>query len=78
MRGRSQSWEGLRPHIDAERHAAIAADMARELKDARWWRDASMAYWQSVNGLPLPAGARPIPESLEAYRTRTFPEAPGQ
>lgn len=78
LRGRIQSWAGLRPHIDAERHAAIAADMARELKDARWWRDASMAYWQSVNSLPLPAGARPIPESLEAYRARTFPEAPGQ
>ncbi len=78
LQARMQGWEALRGHIDPERHAAIAADMARELKDARWWRDAAMAYWQSVNGLPLPAGARPIPESLEAYKARAFPEAPGQ
>ncbi len=78
LQARMRGWEDLRGQIDAERHAAVAADMARELKDARWWRDASLAYWQSVNGLPLPAGARPIPESLEAYKARTFPEAPGQ
>ncbi|QDH36125.1 alpha-glucuronidase [Porphyrobacter sp. YT40] len=78
LQARMQGWEALRGHIDPERHAAVAADMARELKDARWWRDASMAYWQSINGLPLPAGARPIPESLEAYKARSFPEAPGQ
>lgn len=78
LQSRLLNWEALREHIDPERHAAVAADMARELKDARWWRDASMAYWQSVNGLPLPAGARPIPESLEAYKARRFPEAPGQ
>ena len=78
LRARMQGWEALRDHIDAERHAAVAADMARELKDARWWRDASMAYWQSVNGLPLPSGAAPISEPLEAYKARTFPEAPGQ
>lgn len=78
LQERMRGWEALRDHIDPERHAAIAADMARELKDARWWRDASLAYWQSVNGLPLPAGARPIPESLDAYKARSFPEAPGQ
>ncbi|MCL9999160.1 MAG: alpha-glucuronidase, partial [Erythrobacter sp.] len=78
LQARKRGWDGLRGHIDAERHAAVAADMERELKDARWWRDASLAYWQSVNGLPLPPGARPIPESLEAYKARAFPEAPGQ
>jgi alpha-glucuronidase len=72
------AWDELRPHIDPERHAAIAADIAIQQQEARWWRDASLAYWQSVNGLPLPAGARPIPESLDAYKARSFPEAPGQ
>ena len=78
LQARMRGWDELREHIDAERHAAVAADMAIELKHARWWRNASLAYWQSVNGLPLPAGAKPIPESLEAYQSRTFPEAPGQ
>lgn len=75
---RAAAWDALRAHIDAQRHAAVSADLAIQLKEARWWRDASLAYWQSLNGLPLPPGVRPIPESLEAYKSRSFPEAPGQ
>jgi alpha-glucuronidase len=45
--------------------------------EARWWRDASVAYWQSLNGLPLPQGTRPPEHSLDHYQTLTFPEAPG-
>jgi alpha-glucuronidase len=71
-------WAGLAPHIDRERHAAVAADLAIQLREAQWWRDASLAYWQSLNGLPLPPGAAPPAEPLEAYKARAFPEAPGQ
>jgi len=72
------TWDELHSYIDPERHAAVTADMNIQLREARLWRDASLAYWQSVNGLPLPAGARPFPESLEAYKAQSFPEAPGQ
>ena len=75
---RQQGWTSLTPHIDPERHAAVAADLAIQLTEARWWRDASLSFWQSLHGLPLPVGAAPIPERLEAYKARTFPEAPGQ
>jgi alpha-glucuronidase len=71
-------WAGLAPYIDAPRHEAVAADLAIQAKEARWWRDASLAYWQSVSGLPLPAGTQPVPERLGTYKARTFPEAPGQ
>jgi alpha-glucuronidase len=75
---RQQAWAALAPHIDPGRHAAIAADLAIQHSEARWWRDASLAYWQSLSGLPLPQGADPVPEPLEAYKARQFPEAPGQ
>lgn len=75
---RQQGWTSLTPHIDPERHAAVAADLAIQLSEARWWRDASLSFWQSLHGLPLPVGAAPIPERLEAFKARTFPEAPGQ
>ena len=78
IQARQQAWEKLAPAIDEQRHAAVAADLAIQRKEARWWRDASVAYWQSINGLPLPPGARPVPEPLESYRARSFPEAPGQ
>lgn len=75
---RSVLWSRLAPHVDAERHAEVAAALATQEKEARWWRDASLAYWQSLNGLPLPAGARPPEHTLSWYRAQRFPEAPGQ
>ncbi len=71
-------WARLAPAIDPERHAAVSADLAIQHTEARWWRDASLAYWQSINGLPLPQGTAPPAEPLDAYRQRSFPEAPGQ
>ena len=72
------TWDGLAPAIDPERHRAVADMFAIQQKEARWWRDASLAYWHSVNGLPYPDGVTPPPLPLEHYMSLSFPEAPGQ
>ncbi len=74
----AEGWAGLAPHVDAERHAAVAAGLALQQGEARWWRDASIAYWQAVNGLPLPPGVRAPAHPLAWYQALSFPEAPGQ
>jgi alpha-glucuronidase len=71
------SWAGLAPHVDAQRHAQTATFLAIQQREAQWWRDASMAYWQSLNGLPWPDGFDPPAESLAHYQSLSFPEAPG-
>jgi alpha-glucuronidase len=71
------TWDGLRGHIDAERHAQTAAFLAIQQREAQWWRDASIAYWQSLNGLPMPAGEAPPPQPLSYYQGLSFPLAPG-
>jgi alpha-glucuronidase len=70
-------WEGVRGAVDARRHAEVAAYLAVQADEARWWRDACVAYFQSVSGLPLPAGTLAPAESLEAYKSRPFKFAPG-
>lgn len=77
-KARSELWARLDDYVDPLRHAAVAADLARQEQEARWWRDASIAYWQSLNGLPLPAGARAPDHPLAWYQAQSFPEAPGQ
>lgn len=72
------TWQDLEAYVDPQRHAEVAAMLKIQQREARWWRDASLAYWQSVNGLPLPAGTRVPENSLEHYQTLIFPEAPGQ
>ncbi|ASR52794.1 alpha-glucuronidase family glycosyl hydrolase [Blastomonas fulva] len=73
---RSQ-WATLRPRIDAERWTKTDAFLGVQQREARWWRDASLAYWMSINGLPLPNGSAAPQHDLEWYRQQSFPFAPG-
>jgi alpha-glucuronidase len=72
------AWLRLAGQVDAERHAEVAAMLGVQLREANWWRDASLAYWQSISGRPLPAGTRPPAATLEYYRSLQFPYAPGR
>ena len=72
------TWDSLDDFIDPERHADVAGALTNQQHEARWWRDASLAYWQSFNHLPLPAGHAAPAHPLDWSRAQTFPEAPGQ
>ncbi|WOS42864.1 alpha-glucuronidase family glycosyl hydrolase [Xanthomonas rydalmerensis] len=71
------TWDGLRGKVDAERHAQVAAFLRIQLREAQWWRDASVAYFQSVSGRPLPPGETAPPHPLAWYQALQFPSAPG-
>lgn len=71
-------WASLQAHIDGQRHADVAAYLAVQEAEARWWRDACIAYFQSASGLPLPAGARPPERTLQEYKALRFNFAPGR
>lgn len=72
-----ETWSHLKGYIDDERYQQVAAFLAIQQKEAQWWRDACIAYFQSINGLPLPAGYAPPKHSLKYYESLKFPYAPG-
>jgi alpha-glucuronidase len=72
------AWADLRSFVDAERFRKTSDLLAIQLKEAQWWRDACLAYFQSVSGLAFPPGTRPPAMSLSEYEALTFPFAPGQ
>lgn len=72
------AWQRLSRQVDARRHRDVAQHLRQQLAEARWWRDACIAYFQSVSGLPLPRGVRPPERSLDEYRAMRFPFAPGR
>ncbi len=76
--GMRRTWAGLEPFVDAQRFAQVSAFLAIQEQEARWWRDACIAYFQSVNKLPLPAGFAPPAHPLEFYKSLKFPYAPGR
>ena len=77
VEGMARTWAAQERYLDPARFGDVADNLAVQADEARWWRDASLAYWQSLNGLDLPAGIRPPEHSLDHYRSLTFPEAPG-
>jgi len=73
-----RTWDAQRERVDAERFAQVAAFLAIQEQEAQWWRDACVAYFQSISKRPLPAGSAPPAHSLEYYQALTFPYAPGR
>jgi len=71
------TWANLRGRVDAHRHEQVAAFLQIQLREAQWWRDASVAYFQSISGRPLPAGEATPPHPLAYYQALQFPSAPG-
>jgi alpha-glucuronidase len=71
------TWQGLAPFVDAERHEQVAAFLRIQEKEAKWWRDASIAYFQTFSKRPLPEGSAPPEHSLDYYKSLEFPYAPG-
>ena len=61
VRWMQRTWNGLAGRIDAERFDSVRAYLKIQAAEARWWRDASVLYWQTFSHLPLPAGyERPL------------------
>ncbi len=71
------TWAGLRGRIDDQRHHQVDRFLAIQRDEAQWWRDASIAYFQTFSGLPLPLGEAPPAHPLEYYKALEFPHAPG-
>jgi alpha-glucuronidase len=71
------TWQGLAPFVDAERYQQVAAFLKIQEQEAKWWRDASIAYFQTFSKRPLPAGSPPPEHSLDYYKSLEFPYAPG-
>jgi alpha-glucuronidase len=72
-RGLHSSWKQLDGRVDGARYRAIDEYLAIQAKEAKWWRDASLMYFQTFSRQPLPPGYEPADHSLEFYQRLTCP-----
>ena len=72
-----RTWAGLSGRIDAQRYQEISTFLSIQQKEAQWWRDASIAYFETFSQRPLPAGYAPPEHDLKYYEALCFPYAPG-
>lgn len=78
VRAMRRTWAGLAGRVDAQRHAEVADFLAIQEDEALWWRDACVAYFQSLSRLPLPAGYAPPAHDLAYYQAIDNRYAPGR
>jgi alpha-glucuronidase len=63
--------------IDPERHEQVRAFLAIQEKEARWWRDACVLYFQTFSKRPIPDGYEPPAHTLEEYMAIQERPVPG-
>ncbi|HWW73971.1 MAG TPA: alpha-glucuronidase, partial [Pyrinomonadaceae bacterium] len=72
VRAARKSWDSLAGVIDAERHAAVARKLEIQERDAVWWRDACLLYFQTFSKRPLPAGVEKPRKTLAEYMAKSL------
>jgi len=72
-----RQWEQAHPAVDAELHAAVAARLRIQHREALWWRDACVLYFQTFSRQPLPPTLTPptrpladIKQQVDIYQLR--------
>ena len=61
----AEVWRTMKPYVENQRHAAQQRLFDRQAKDAWWWRDACLLYFQQYSHLPFPLGSPAPRYSLE-------------
>lgn len=72
-----ETWDQLKGRVDEERFNSVKMSLNIQEKEARWWRNSCVLYFQSFSGKPIPEGLEKPEHSLEYYRNLSFPYAPG-
>ncbi|HTK46487.1 MAG TPA: alpha-glucuronidase family glycosyl hydrolase [Gemmatimonadaceae bacterium] len=60
-------WSSVRPVVDSARFADVAGFLSIQEREARWWRDAALSYFQTFSRLPIPPGFDRPAHPLEYY-----------
>lgn len=70
-------WQTLEGKIDQEEFEHVKMLLAIQQKEAVWWRNACVLYFQSFSKRPIPAGLEKPDHTLEYYEKLKFTYAPG-
>lgn len=69
-----ETWRRCEPDIaDKELHADVLARLTTQARDARWWAEACMLYFQQFHGMPLPDFVARPKHTLEQLKQICLP-----
>ena len=72
-----QQWNQQEKLVNEEQFNQVKQYLHIQVKDAEWWRDACLLYFQTFSQMPIPAKYPQPTKTLEYYKSLRFPFAPG-
>lgn len=73
----ASTWNKMEKYIDEPRFNEVKMLLNIQYKEAKWWRDACLLYFQQFSGKELPKGVEKPEQTLEYFQSLKFPFAPG-
>jgi len=77
VRWMEHTWNALKKYIDEERFDQVRMLLGIQEKEAVWWRNACLLYFQTFSKMPIPANYEKPDHDLQYYKKLKFPYAPG-
>ena len=77
VRSMQQTWNSLKKYIDDERFQQVKMLLNIQEKEAVWWRNACLLYFQTFSKMSIPSKYEKPDHDLEYYESLKFPYAPG-
>ena len=71
------TWNKTEKYVDKERFKEVQMLLEIQYKEAKWWRDACLLYFQQFSGKELPKGVEKPTQTLKYFESLKFPFAPG-
>jgi len=72
-----KQWNSLKKYIDEDRFKQVDQLLNIQLKDAIWWRNACLLYFQTFSKMPIPSQYEKPNKTLEYYQNIRILYAPG-
>lgn len=77
VRWMQQAWNGLKGQVDDERFRHVQMLLGMQEKEAVWWRNACLLYFQTFSKMPVPGIYEKPDHNLDYYESLIFRYAPG-
>jgi len=72
-----RKWNNLKGMVDNDRFNQVSMLLNIQVKEAIWWRNACLLYFQTFSKRAIPAQYEQPDQTLEYYKRLRFPYAPG-
>ncbi len=76
VRDMQKTWNSLEKFIDKDRFQKVQGLLATQEKEAVWWRDACLLYFQTFSKMPIPAAYEKPKYTLQFYEQYRALKAP--